>query len=196
VMSKEALEQVLLWYFSFPIRIIPPLLHTHTAFIYHWHYIGWTLDSHSFCSLSYDRSIASSKASSPQGAILCFLFQFPVSSLSLRSSSSCLRLLPRLPVISIFLTFLQSRVLEGSTWQNCYIKTHFCLLSACLYLTVGFRLSFITHFAFYCRPLLLEICDHDNVHAEEKVIMNCAIHNRITYWDLMMKNHPILCCLI
>jgi hypothetical protein len=35
---------------------------------------------HSFCSLSYDKSIASSKASSPQGAIQCFLFKFPVSS--------------------------------------------------------------------------------------------------------------------
>jgi hypothetical protein len=38
----------------------------------------------SFCSLSYDRSVASSKASSPQGAIYLFLFQFPVSSLFLK----------------------------------------------------------------------------------------------------------------
>jgi hypothetical protein len=28
-----------------------------------------TINSHSFCSLSYDRSVASSKASSPQSAI-------------------------------------------------------------------------------------------------------------------------------
>jgi hypothetical protein len=56
---------------------------------------------HSFCSLSYDRSVTSSKASSPQGAIQCFLFQSPVFFFSLRSSSSCLRLLPRHPVISI-----------------------------------------------------------------------------------------------
>jgi hypothetical protein len=40
---------------------------------------------HSFCSLSYDRSVASSKASSPQGAIKCFLFQFTVSSLFLKA---------------------------------------------------------------------------------------------------------------
>jgi hypothetical protein len=38
---------------------------------------------------------------------------------SLRSSSSFLRLLPRLPVISILLTFLQSRVLEGSFYARC-----------------------------------------------------------------------------
>jgi hypothetical protein len=34
---------------------------------------------HSFRSLSYNRSIPSSKASSPQIAICCFLVQFPVS---------------------------------------------------------------------------------------------------------------------
>jgi hypothetical protein len=33
---------------------------------------------HSFRSLSYDRFIASSKASSPQGAIKCFFLQFPI----------------------------------------------------------------------------------------------------------------------
>jgi hypothetical protein len=39
---------------------------------------------------------------------------------SLRSSSSCLRLLPCFPVISILpLTFLQSRVLEGSFYARC-----------------------------------------------------------------------------
>jgi hypothetical protein len=41
---------------------------------------------HSFCSLPYYMSIVSSKASSPQAAIQCFLFQFSVSSV-LRSSS-------------------------------------------------------------------------------------------------------------
>ena len=52
----------------------------------------------SFSSPSYDSSIGSSKASSPQGAILCFLFQFPAASRLLKviqylltssSSSSC-----------------------------------------------------------------------------------------------------------
>ena len=39
---------------------------------------------HSFRSLPYDRSIISSKASSPQSAIQCFLFEFPISSLVLK----------------------------------------------------------------------------------------------------------------
>jgi len=58
---------------------------------------------HSFSSLSYDRSKASSKASSPHSAIQSFLFQMRLSSplLSLRSSNSFLRLLPCLPVTSI-----------------------------------------------------------------------------------------------
>jgi hypothetical protein len=43
--------------------------------------------------MSYDRSTAFLKASSPQSAIYCFLFQFTVPSHSLKSSSSCLYLL-------------------------------------------------------------------------------------------------------
>jgi hypothetical protein len=56
---------------------------------------------HSFSSLSYDRSNASSKASSPHVAIQSFLLQMRVSSPSLRSSNSFVRLLPCLPVTSI-----------------------------------------------------------------------------------------------
>jgi len=52
---------------------------------------------HSFSSLSYDRSIVSSKASSPHSAILSFLLQIRISS----PSSSFLRLLPFLPVTSV-----------------------------------------------------------------------------------------------
>ena len=52
----------------------------------------------SFHSFAYDRSIPSSKASSPQRAS-SFNFRQPL--FSLRSSSSCLRLLSRLPVLSI-----------------------------------------------------------------------------------------------
>ena len=55
----------------------------------------------SFCSLSYDRSIASCTASFPQSAILCFSFNFRYPLMSFRSSSSFLRLLPRLPATSI-----------------------------------------------------------------------------------------------
>jgi hypothetical protein len=40
---------------------------------------------HSFSSLSYDRSIASSKESSPQSAIYRFLLQFPVPSRFLKA---------------------------------------------------------------------------------------------------------------
>ena len=55
---------------------------------------------HSFSSLSYDRSKASSKASSPHSAIQSFLLQMnPL--LPLRSSNSFLRLLTCLPVTSI-----------------------------------------------------------------------------------------------
>ena len=53
---------------------------------------------HSSCSPSYDRSIPSFKVSSPHRAS-SFNFQQPL--FSLRTSSSCLRLLPHLPVPSI-----------------------------------------------------------------------------------------------
>jgi hypothetical protein len=59
-------------------------------------------EKHSLRSQSYDKSIASSTASSQQCAILCFCFQLPISSFSLRLSSSCLRLLHCLSVLSIF----------------------------------------------------------------------------------------------
>ena len=53
---------------------------------------------HSFSGLSYDKSKASSKANSPRSAIYSFLLQMRV---SLRSYSSFVRLLPRLPVTYI-----------------------------------------------------------------------------------------------
>jgi hypothetical protein len=55
-----------------------------------------------FCSLSIDTLyISCFKASSPERAISCFLFQYPVSCISLRSSSSYLILPPYLPITSI-----------------------------------------------------------------------------------------------
>jgi hypothetical protein len=56
---------------------------------------------HSFRSLSYDRSVASSTTISPQSEISAssFNLQYPV--FSLRSFSCCLRLLRRLPLTSI-----------------------------------------------------------------------------------------------
>ena len=65
-------------------------------------------DNNSFSSLSYDRSKASSKASSPHSAIQSFLLQMRVSSPFLKSSNSFLRLLPCFPVTSIpLVSFLQ-----------------------------------------------------------------------------------------
>jgi len=72
----------------------------------------------SFRSPPYDKSIASPKATSPQIATHCFLLQFPVSSLSLRSSGRCLRLLPRLPVTSILPTIFHS--------VKCFRKQFLC----------------------------------------------------------------------
>jgi hypothetical protein len=57
---------------------------------------------HSFRSLPCDRSIASSKTSSPHSRSSASYFNLQYFRFSLRSSSRCLRLLPRLPVISIF----------------------------------------------------------------------------------------------
>jgi hypothetical protein len=60
--------------------------------------------THSFSTLSCERSIASSKASYAQGAIYWFLFQILVGYLlpALTSTSNSLRLLARLLVRSIF----------------------------------------------------------------------------------------------
>jgi hypothetical protein len=56
---------------------------------------------HSSRGLSYDGSTVSSKGSAPQRTILCFAFNFLHPSVSLRSSSSCLYPISRLPVSSI-----------------------------------------------------------------------------------------------
>jgi hypothetical protein len=54
---------------------------------------------HSFSILSYDRYIASSKTRQSASKVSSFNFQYPLH--SLRPSSCCLLLLPRLPVASI-----------------------------------------------------------------------------------------------
>jgi hypothetical protein len=63
-------------------------------------YMATSLPSDSFCSLSYDKSAPSSKASSSPSAIWCF-FQFPPSSLFLTDIQQLLSLLARLPLTSI-----------------------------------------------------------------------------------------------
>jgi hypothetical protein len=75
---------------------------------------------HSFrCQSCYRSIYASSKASSPQNAIypLSF-FQYPV--FFSRSSSSCLRLFPRLPFTSVLLFIIPLIVcLESSSFARC-----------------------------------------------------------------------------
>jgi len=76
---------------------------------------------HPFCILSCDRFIAPSKPTSQYSAIYCFLFQFPVSTLSVEVISSCLSLHPRLTVISIFPSIFPS-IREGSFYARCDIE--------------------------------------------------------------------------
>ena len=68
---------------------------------------------HSFHSLPYDRPIASSTAASPQSAISASSLNFQYTLFSLRSSSSCLHLLPRLififilpSIVAVYIFFL------------------------------------------------------------------------------------------
>jgi hypothetical protein len=75
----------------------------------------------SFHSLSYDRSIASSKVRSHTVRYRAnsFILKYPL--ISLRLSSSCLLLHPHLSIISILhLSFLQQRDLEGRSYARCY----------------------------------------------------------------------------
>jgi len=58
----------------------------------------------------YHRSRASSKARSPDSAVCCSSINLQHSLLSLRSSSSCLLLLPRLPLVPTYYCF--NNVLE------------------------------------------------------------------------------------
>ena len=69
-----------------------------------------------FHSLSCDMFIASSKASSPHSRSSASSFSLQYLRFSLRSSSSCIHLLCRLPVLS---TFPPTRVLEGSSYERC-----------------------------------------------------------------------------
>ena len=52
------------------------------------------IPSHALRSLPCDRCKVSGKASSPESQTWCFPFQIPVAYVVLKSSSSCLRLLP------------------------------------------------------------------------------------------------------
>ena len=61
-----------------------------------------------FRSSSYDSSAVSSKASSHRVRFSAFSFNFQYPLVSLRSSRSCLRLLPRLPLTYMFYSILTS----------------------------------------------------------------------------------------
>jgi hypothetical protein len=83
----------------------------HIMLEFHWHSTECHFSHiHSLCGLSYDMSTASSKASSPHSVIQCFLFQFPIYSFILSSSSSCLHLLSGFP-----LTFILPSVFPSIT---------------------------------------------------------------------------------
>jgi len=84
------------WFFAVPPNTawiqpqISSVSHQSTNFTFHLSnrpnmrcYTEWATGYSSLCSLSYERSIASLKASSPYSSIWCFLFQFSASSLFL-----------------------------------------------------------------------------------------------------------------
>ena len=104
-------------------------------FIYHWAF------SHSLCSLPYGMSIGSSKANFPHSAIWCFLFQFPVSSLSLMTAGSCLCLLPRLPLLYILPSTFYSITCFRRQFQRKSIAAYvfFLVFPYCIH----FHLAFI-----------------------------------------------------
>jgi hypothetical protein len=92
----------------------------------------------SFRYLLYNRSISSFKAISLQSVMLCFLFHFLACYLFLEVFSSCLHLLPHLPVASVpTLSFLQQRVLEGSFYGRCDQSSW----PSCFLLYVGYSYS-------------------------------------------------------
>ena len=74
--------------------------------------------AHSFCSLSYESYIPSSKTSSPHSAIHCFLFQFPISSPSVRPSSRGLRLI--LPLSATYI--LPSLFLSVTCFRKQFLR--------------------------------------------------------------------------
>lgn len=78
------------------------------------------LSTDPFCGLSIDRSIASSKANFPQSAILCFLFKFLVSYLSITVLSRCLSIIPHFSVTSIiYFIFLSLRCFIRHSSARC-----------------------------------------------------------------------------
>ena len=90
---------------------------------------------HSLCSASYDKSIASSTVSSPNSAISYLLFELSVSLFSLRSSSSCFRLLLRPHFISVLPSIMWfRRQFQSNMWslQLAFLRFLACriLLSA------------------------------------------------------------------
>jgi hypothetical protein len=89
--TNKAMAKIPLMSNSRSVRIINKTVH---SFVHSF--------TRSVVPMSYDRSTTPSKNTSPQTAIQYFLFQlFQYTPVCLRSSSSCLRLFPCLPVIPI-----------------------------------------------------------------------------------------------
>ena len=112
--------------------------------------------NHSFSSLSYDRPKASSKASSPHSA-------YPL--LFLRSSSSFLRLLPRLTVTSIPPFIFPSitrcrRQFLGKIWT---IQLAFRLLISCRIFLCSLTLSNTSSFLTRSVQLIFSILHQDHI---------------------------------
>jgi len=109
-------------------------------------------------SLSYDRSKAFSKASSPHSVIQSFFkWEYPL--LSLRSSSSFLRLLPRLPVASnspfIFPSVTRCRrQFLREMWP---IQFAFCLCISCRIFLCSLALSNTSSFLTWSVQLIFSI---------------------------------------
>ena len=115
--------------------------------ITYWECLKFWMMKHSFCSPSYDRSIATSKVSSPQAAIY---FSFQYLNISFMSSSRCLLLPPHLPVPSIFPSV---RCLEGISYTRCDKPSYF-----------SFFLLYVGHFflPWLCVILLQFLYDRPN----------------------------------
>jgi len=141
--------------------------------------------THSFCSLSYHRSRASSKANSPYSAIYCFLLQFPGPALFLKVINSFLRLLPYLPVTSTLPSFFPSitcirRQFLRKMWQ---IHLVFLLLIVLGYFSPPWLCVPLLHFSHNRSNWSL----HPSSKIATNVVLNAAIINYVClvrFYDL------------
>ena len=104
---------------------------------------------YSFHSLSYDWSIASSKVSSKRMRSNASSFNFQHPLVSLRSTSSCLRLLPHHPVTSISPSIFTSitcfsRQFQRKMWPN-QLAFLLCIVCTIFLSSLTLQYFFISH---------------------------------------------------